>query len=178
MMKKLKTIPKIFSFIAVVSGALWLGSYVVRLILSYNLFLENDFVLKEFVTQENLQAVLLSLAPTIALSSVLYLVFITGFTVFLFTSYISFKKNGWLFIIAAIIYLTFPFELYLMVKIDYKLIIAFHSGIDDANSFLSLIIERFKVLGSFPIILIWCYISIPYFLLFRPFTISENKDED
>ena len=103
-MKKLKTIPKIFSFIAVVSGALWFGSYVVRLILSYNLFLENDFVLKEFVTQENLQAVLLSLAPTIALSSVLYLVFITGFTVFLFTSYISFKKNGWLFIIAAIIY--------------------------------------------------------------------------
>ena len=177
-MNKLKTIPKIFGFIAIVSGALWLGSYVVRLILSYNLFLENDFVLKEFVTQENLRAILLSIAPTIALSSILYLVFITGFTLFLFTSRISLKRNGWLFIIAVIIYLTFPFEIYLIVKIDYKLIMAFSSGIDDANLFLSLMIDRFKILGSFPIILIWCYITIPYFLLFRPFTIDEKKDED
>lgn len=177
-MKKIKTVPKIFAFAAIVSGALWLGTYVVRLIVSYNLFLENDFILKEFVTQENLQAVLLSLAPTITLSSVLYLVFITGFTGFLFTARISFKKNGWLFIIAVIIYLTLPFEIFLMVKIDYKLIMALSSGIDDANSFLSLMIDRIKVLGSFPIILIWCYITIPYFLLFRPFTISEKKDED
>ena len=177
-MNKLKTVPKIFAFIVFVSGALWLGSYVVRLILSYNLFLENDFVLKEFVTQENLQAVLLSIAPTIALSSVLYLVFITGFTLFLLTSHISLKRNGWLFIIAAIIYLTLPFEIYLIVKIDYKLIMAFSSGIDDADLFLSLLIDRFKVLGSFPIILIWCYITIPYFIVFRPFTISEKKDED
>ena len=177
-MNQLKTVPKIFAFIVFVSGALWLGSYVVRLILSYNLFLENDFVLKEFVTQENLQAVLLSIAPNIALSSVLYLVFITGFTVFLFTANVSLKKNGWLFIIAAIIYLTLPLELYLMVTIDYKLISVSFSGIVNANEFLSLLIDRFKVLGSFPIILIWCYIAIPYFLLFRPFTISENKDED
>ena len=177
-MNKLKTVPKILAFIALVSGALWLGCYVVRLILSYNLFLENDFVLKEFVTQENLQAILLSIAPTIALSSILYLVFITGFTLFLFTSRISLKRNGWLFIVAAIIYLTLPFEIYLIVKIDYQLIMAFSSGIDDANLFLSLMIDRFKVLGSFPIILIWCYITIPYFLVFRPFTISEKKDED
>ncbi len=177
-MKKLNTAPKIFALIVIVSGGLWLGSYVVRLILSYNLFLENDFVLKEFVTQENLQAVLLSLAPTIPLSSVLYLVFIIGFTVFLFTSHISLKKNGWLFIIAAVIYLTLPFEIYLMIKVDYRLIMDFISGIKDPNSFLSLMIDRFKVLGSFPIILVWCYITIPYFLLFRPFTISENKDED
>jgi len=177
-MNKLKTVPKILAFIAVVSGVLWLGSYVVRLILSYNLFLENDFVLKEFVTQENLQAILLSIAPTITLSSVLYLVFIAGFTIFLLTSRMSLKRNGWLFIIAAIIYLTLPFEIYLIVKIDYKLIMAFISGIDDANSFLSLMIDRFKVLGSFPIILIWCYITIPYFLVFRPFTTSEKKDED
>jgi len=177
-MKKLKTVPKIFAFIAIVSGALWLGSYVVRLIVSYNLFLENDFVLKEFITQENLQVILLSIAPTIILSFVLYLVFIIGYTIFLFSSSISLKKNGWLFIVSAIIYITFPFEIYLMVKIDYKLIMALSAGINDANLFLSLMIDRFKVLSSFPIILIWCYITIPYFLLFKPFTMSEKIDED
>lgn len=177
-MKKLNTTSKIFALVAILSGGLWLGSYVARLILSYNLFLENDFMLKEFVTQENLQAVLLSLAPIIPLSSVLYLVLIIGFTVFLFISHISLKKNGWLFVIVAIIYLTLPFEIYLIVTIDYKLISAFLSGIENTNEFLSLMIDRFKVLGSFPIILIWCYIIIPYFLLFRPFTISEKKDED
>ena len=177
-MKKLNTSPKIFAIIAIVSGSLWLGSYVTRLILSYNLFLENDFVLKDFVTQENLQAVLLSMAPTIILSFFLYIVFIAGYTIFLFSSRISLKKNGWLFIISAIIYLTLPFEIYLMVDIDYKLIMNFSSGISDANAFLSLMIDRFKVLGSFPIILIWCYITIPYFLLFRPFTMSEIVDEN
>jgi len=177
-MKKLKTVPKIFAFIAIVSGALWLGSYLVRLIVSYNLFLENDFVLKEFVKQENLQAVLLSIAPTIVLSFFLYIVFIAGYTIFLFSSSISLKKNGWLFIISAIIYLTLPFESYLMVDIDYKLIMAFISGINDANSFLSFMIDRIKVLGSFPILLIWCYITIPYLLVFRPFTMSEKKDEN
>ena len=177
-MKKLNTAPKIFAFIAILAVGLWLGSYVVRLILSYNLFLENDFVLKEFITQENLQSVLLSLAPTITLSFVLYLILITGFTIFLFTAHINLKKNGWIFIIATIIYLTLPFEIYLMIKIDYKLIVEHISGITDANLFLSLLIDRFKVLGSFPIILIWCYITIPYFLLFRPFTIREKKDED
>jgi len=177
-MKKLKTVPKIFAFIAIVSGALWLGSYLVRIIVSYNLFLENDFVLKEFVTQGNLKVILLSIAPTIILSFVLYVVYIIGYTIFLFSSSISLKKNGWLFIISAIIYITFPFEIYLMVMIDYKLIMAFSAGINDANSFLSLMIDRFKVLGSFPIILIWCYITIPYFILFRPFTMSEKIDEN
>jgi len=65
-----------------------------------------------------------------------------------------------------------------MVKIDYKLIMALSAGINDANLFLSLMIDRFKVLGSFPIILIWCYITIPYFMLFRPFTMSEKIDEN
>ena len=177
-MKKINIVSKIFAYIVIVSGALWLGSYFVRLVVSYNLFFENDFILKEFVSQENLQAILLSIAPTIALSSVLYLVFITGFTFFLFISRISLKRNGWLFIITAIIYLTLPFEIFLIIKIDYKLLMAYSSGIVNASEFLSLMIERFKLLGSFPIILIWCYITIPYFLVFRPFTISEKKDED
>lgn len=172
-MKKLKTVPKIFAYITIVLGSLWLGSYIVRLVVSYNLFLDNDFVLKDYINQENIKAILLSLAPILTLNAILYLIFIAGFTTFILTSRINLKQNGWLFIISAIIFITLPFELYLIIKIDYGLIIASFSGIEDANLFLSLIIDRFKILGSFPIILFCCYITIPYFLLFRPFTISE-----
>ena len=125
-----------------------------------------------------MEGILIIITPSINATFILYIIFIISFTVFVILTNIKLKKNGWLFIISAIIYITFPFEIYLMVKIDYKLIMAFSAGINDANSFLSLMIDRFKVLGSFPIILIWCYITIPYFLLFRPFTIREKKDED
>ncbi len=168
-MNKLNILNKIFAFLAVLSGAIWLGSYVERMIISYQLF-DIDMNVMPYVNQQNLNGILATIVPAVNTTFIIYILFIFTFTIFLFTSKISLRENGWLFIITVIIYLTLPFEAYLLT-IDYRIISAFSfTDASDAEFILSLIKDRFTTLSSFPIIIFLSYCSLIYFLLFKPFT--------
>ncbi len=168
-MKEQNLLNKIFAFLAVLSGAIWLGSYAERMIISYQLF-DIDMNIMPYVNQQNLSGILVTIIPAVYTTFILYIFFILVFTIFLFTSKISLRENGWLFIIAVIVYLTLPFEAYLLT-IDYKIISAFSfSDVIDAEYIVSLIKDRFTTLSSFPIIIFLSYCSLIYFLLFKPFT--------
>ena len=41
----------IFAYLSISFGAIWLGAYITRLILTYNLFKEDELVLKNFITE-------------------------------------------------------------------------------------------------------------------------------
>ena len=97
--------------------------------------------------------------------------FIITFLIFLISSKISLKQNGWLFIITLIVFVTFPFELYL-ITIDYKILTEVYSAGFNANQVLNLYIERFKVLGSFPIIEVLCYFAVIFLILFQKKNLS------
>jgi len=160
---------KIFAFLTVLSGAIWLGSYADRMIISFQLF-DLDMNIMSYVNQQNLSGILVTIIPAVYLTSILYIFFIFSFTIFLFSSIISLRENGWLFIIAVIIYLTFPFEAYLLT-IDYKIISALHfNDVIDTRYIISLFKDRFTSLSSFPIIIFLSYCSLIYFLIFKPFT--------
>jgi hypothetical protein len=173
-MKELSRFSKILLFLAFLSGSLWIGAYLTRLFLAYQLFEAKDLALKSFVNQQNLSGILYSMLPAISTSFILYIVLLVTYTAFLLTSKISLKKNGWLFIISLIIYLTMPMEAYLMT-IDYKMIIQLNSGAFDPGFVLSLLTDRIKVLSSFPLVEIFCYFSIVYFILFQPLTVKDKK---
>jgi hypothetical protein len=172
-MKELSRISKILMFLAFLSGSLWIGAYLTRLFLSYQLFEAKDLVLKSFVNQQNLPGILFSMLPAVTTSFILYIALIITFTAFLLTSKVSLKKNGWLFIITLIIYITMPMEAYLMT-IDYKIITQLNSGSFNAPGVLALVSDRIKVLSSFPLVEIFCYFSIVYFILFQPLTVKEK----
>jgi hypothetical protein len=160
---------KIFAFLTVLSGTIWLGSYAERMIISYQLF-DIDLNIMPFVNKQNLSEILITITPAVYITFILYIFFIFAFTIFLFSSKIVLRENGWLFIIAVIIYLTLPFEVYLLT-IDYKIISAqYFSDVIDAGYVISLFKDRFKSLSSFPIIICLSYCSLIYFLLFKPFT--------
>ena len=168
-MREQNLLNKIFAFLAVLSGAIWLGSYADRMIISYQLF-DIDMNILPYVNEQNLNGILVTIIPAVYLTSILYIFFILTFTIFLFSSKISLSENGWLFIIAVIIYLTFPFEAYLLT-IDYKIISALHfSDVIDATYVISLFKDRFTILSNFPIIIFLSYCSLIYFLIFKPFT--------
>ena len=114
--------------------------------------------------------------PLVNLTFYSYIVMIISFTLFLISSRIKLKENGWLLIVALIIYLTLPFES-LLLMIDYKLIVLFLNEQFGSEQILALIIERISKLSSFPIILLLSYLTIPYFLVFKPFTL-KLKDEN
>ncbi len=167
---------KIFAFLAVLSGSIWLGAYAERMIISYQLF-DIDMNMMPYLNQQNLSGILVTISPAVNTTFILYLFFIFAFTIFLFSSKISLRENGWLFIIAVIVYSTLPFEAYLLT-IDYKIISALNfSDVIDAEFVISLIKDRFTTLSSFPIIIFLSYCSMIYFLYFKPFTKKIHNED-
>ena len=173
-MKSLNKTSKVFAFLSIVTCSLWIGAYLSRLFVSYQLFESRDLSLKSYLNQANISGILTTMLPSITTSFVLYIAFIIFFILFIIISLIKLRYNGWLFIITVIIIITLPFEIFLM-SIDYKLILQLNSGLFDPASLIELIRKRIQVLGSFSLIEIFCYLSFYYFLMFRPLTkINEN----
>jgi hypothetical protein len=172
-MKELPRFSKILMFLAFLSGSLWIGAYLTRMFEQYQLFEAKDLALKAFVNNQNLGGILYTMLPAVTTTFILYIILIVTYTLFLITSRISLKKNGWLFIITLIIYLTMPMEVYLMT-IDYDIILQLNSGNFDAQRVLALVVDRIKVLSSFSLVEVFCYFSIIYFVLFQPLTV-KNK---
>ena len=176
-MNKLSKISKIFLFLFVSSGAIWLGSYITRLSLFYHIFQPPNFALKEFVSDQNLAGIFQSLIASVSINLILYLVMITAFILFIITSKLNLKLNGWLFISAVLILISLPFELYLML-IDYKLVIVVLNDNFNSKEVLNLVVKRFTVLSSFPIVEILSYFAIIYLFLFQPLKGTNRKLAD
>ena len=172
-MSELKLTSKIFLYICFLSGTLWLGSYVTRLTLTYQLFEGNNFTLKAIFNNQNLPGVFITLNAAAILTTITFAIFIISFIIFLFSSRINLKENGWLLISTIIIVVTIPFEVILMNN-DYKIYSLIQAGNFDPNQVLLFIINRFKILGSFPIIEVLCYFSIIYLVLFKPLKLVKK----
>ena len=174
-MKKSNYVSNSFAYLALASGTIWFGGYVARLLVTFQLFEPADFSLKTFITNSNFPAIIQAIHPLINLTFFTYLVFVVFFSLYLISTRLKFKQNGWLFIITMIVYVTLPFEVVLML-IDYKLIILFLESNFSSGEILQLITKRITTLNSFPIILLLSYLAIPYFLVFKPFTLSSKNE--
>ncbi len=174
-MEKVTTLSKVLSSLAILSGALWLGTYVERLFVTFMLFKEEGLILKDYINSSNLPGILTTISPSVVLTFVMFIVMIISFSLFLVISKINLKKNGWLFIVTLLIYITLPFEAYLMT-FDYKMILEIISGNINSSYLLGLIIDRFRLLNGFPVIIIFTYLSIPFFIVFKPFTVLIKNE--
>jgi hypothetical protein len=94
--------------------------------------------------------------------------------IFIGTSKLNLRRNGWLFIITMIIIITAPFEIYLSL-IDYKIIRLGLANIYESNFILELIKERLTKLNSFSLIEIFSYLAIIFLTLFRPLQKSNEN---
>jgi len=175
-MKKNSNSSSVFGYLALTSGSIWFGAYVSRLLTTYQMFQETEYTLKDYISNANLSAIFQTTFPLVNLTFYSYIVMTISFTLFLILSRLKLKENGWMLIIALIIYLTLPLESLLLMT-DYKLIVLFLNEQFGSEQILKLVIERLSNLSSFPIILILSYLTIPYFLVFKPFTLKV-KDEN
>lgn len=168
-MKKISTLSKILAVLSLMSGAIWIGSYLSRLFLVYQLFEGPDLILKNYITNDNINGILFSLLPSIVVHFISFIfMLITGLLFFL-TSKLNLRFNGWLFIILLAVLITSPFEIYLML-IDYKVIMMLNSGSFDSNLIIELLRDRIKDLSSYSIVAILTYLSFFYFIVFQPLT--------
>ncbi|HLG32409.1 MAG TPA: hypothetical protein VI362_05170 [Ignavibacteriaceae bacterium] len=176
-MKNMNLFARLAAYFSFSSGLVWLGSYIARLSATYQLFESNEIVLKKNFTGQVLSGSLNILAPTVLLTFISYLIFIVTFSLFLLTSKISLRQNGWLFIISVIVYFTLPFEIVLML-IDWDLIQIFSSSSTLDQAAVGLIVKRIESLQGFPLIIIICYLAIPYLLIFKPFDLKRKPNEN
>jgi hypothetical protein len=175
-MKKSNKLSNLIGYLALTAGSVWFGAYIARLLMTYQMFEETEYILKNYIADTNLSTIFQTIFPLVNLTFYSYIVMIIAFTLFLILSGIKLKENGWLLIIALIIYLTLPLEALLLI-IDYKMIALFLNEQFNSEQLLQLTIERMSNLSSFPIILVLSYLTIPFFLVFRPFSLKV-KDEN
>lgn len=168
-MKKISKISGLFLSISSLACILWMGSYLVRMFLTYQFFDETLTSYKTYVNDQNIKGILITLNPSIVSTFILYIIFLLFFILFLLTARLNLKQNGWLFIITILIIITLPFEIYLMT-IDFKIFMQVNSGVFNGSDITALIIKRFKILGSFPLIELLCYFAIVILAIFKPMT--------
>ncbi len=164
---------KIFLYITVLAGTLWAGAYLVRMLLTYQVFEGTALIFREYINEQNLQGIYKVLNPAIAATFFLYILFFISLIVFILVSKVSLKRNGWFFIIIVLTLVTAPFEVYLM-SIDYKILININYGDTNISLISNLLRERIKVLSSFPLVELFCFFAFYYLILFRPLSKNEN----
>jgi hypothetical protein len=170
-MENLSKLSKFFLFVCFLFGALWFGGYLLRILLTFQLYEPKDYLLKSYINSQNLSGILTTLNSAITFNLVLFPLFVITFILFLTTSRINLKKEGWLFIILLIVIITIPFEIYLMV-FDYRIASKVFSGNFNSSEIINLYTKRMSVLSSFPLIELFAYCGIIFLLVFKPLRIK------
>ena len=168
-MKNISILSKIFAVLALISAAIWVGSYLSRLFLVYQLFEGPDLILRSHINNENINGILFSIYPSFVLHFAAFIIMFITTVLFYLTSKINLRFNGWLFIVLLAIIITSPFEIYLML-IDYQVIMMLYSNSFDSNTVINLLRNRIKDLSSYSIVAILTYLSFYYFIVFQPLT--------
>lgn len=167
-MQKLNKLSKIILTISVLFFSFWMGGYLLRQMVIYQLFEPENMTLRSNYSIQNLHDVFLTILPLFVFNIATYLCFIITLILFLFVSKISLKNEGWLFISVLIIGICSPFEIFLILK-DYKIAQVIYSGIFDSNAVFAMIKERLTILSSFSLIEIFSFIGVVFLCILQPF---------
>jgi len=173
-MKNKFTLSKILAVLALVSASIWLGSYLSRLFIVYQFFEGPDLILKNYINENNIDGILFSVLPAIIVHFVSFIIMMIATILFYFTTKLSLRFNGWLFIILIAALILLPFEIYLM-SIDYNIILALNSRAFDSTQVVTMLRDRITDLSSFSIVAMLTYSSFYYFIVFQPLT--KNVDQ-
>lgn len=171
-MQRFSFLTKVFLTITLTSGALWLGSYTIKLFSLYNFFefdQNNSLILKNIFTNIDLKPTIFELLPTLSISLISYIVFIAFGILFLISTKVNLKQNGWLFISLMIVLFCLPFEIFLSLK-DYELIKMILNNSDKSMEMIEIIKLRITALSSFPIVSFILHYSIIILAVFKPLT--------
>ncbi len=175
-MIKNKSLRNFLILLAAVSGAVWFGSYITRFSAFYFLFEGPELAMKALFQTEMLRGFLYGLIPSLSISIFAYLAFLLCFYLWVFTSGLSLKNEGWLFISLVLITLTAPFELYLIWKYDYKLFaMLYYSQFNPENS-VQFYIERIKTFSFMPIVSLLDLVTVFGLFYYRPFVKKQENE--
>ena len=174
-MEKSSKLSRILIYISVLSFIVWFGSYLTRLMVSYQFYdSQTNLIIKE-LGSINPGTFITFFTPIVVLNLIFYILFLLSFFTYLFISKISLKKEGWLFITVIIVVSTMLPELYLL-RYDFLFLKGSIGESLDFSTLYGIIVKRSEILGSFPIIELFLYMPVVYLILFKPLRLKQNEN--
>lgn len=166
-MKLNKNTTKILLFILILSSIFWLGGSIYRAIIAYTLFEPFSLIVKSEITYDILRQTLKLIGNINVYILISYPIVLITFFFFVKSASISLKKEGWLFMIAMILVLFLPVEIYLSyLDINFTIMVLLTNF--NTNLALSLLIQRIAALGGLPAIGFLCYVTSIWIAIFQP----------
>ncbi len=158
---------KIFSVLFFVGLIFWIGSTIARFTVSNELLIMGTLDFKPNIDPHS-ERIIYSLIANVS-SVILFGYFLTWISgiMFLITTDLSFKKNGWIIMSAILFYIFTPVEFYTFY-LDIKIILLNYFGSNDLVEYRKLLIHRLAALSGAPFVAILSYFTMIVCIFFQP----------
>ena len=158
---------KVSLFILIISAVVWLGAVNVRAVIGNELLNFGTLDFKEHLDAELEREVfrLISLSSLIVIGG--YLATFTSAVVFVRTTPLRFRQNGWLMMSALLFFIFSPVEFYTLV-LDWRMISLDFFSNATLTEFRILFIHRLAAFAGVPIIALLSYYTIVGLAIWQP----------
>ena len=163
---------KISLFFLSLAAICWLGGLNVRALIGFDLLQVGTLDFKPNIHPYVERAVFSLIAQSSIVVTYAYIIVWVSGIVFLRTTSLRLKEQGWLMMSAILFYLFTPVEVYTMV-LDVKMWHLDFIGSNDLVEFRKLFIHRLGALAGVPMIALLCYYSIIVLAIFRPMRLTQ-----
>jgi hypothetical protein len=154
-------------FLLIVSAIIWLGAVNVRAVIGNELLIFGTLEFKPNLDAELEREVfrLISLSSLIVIGG--YLATFVSALVFVWTTPLRFKQNGWLMMSALLFFIFSPVEFY-TIFLDWRMVALDFFFNPTLREFRVLFIHRLAALAGVPVIALFCYYTIIGLAIWQP----------
>ncbi len=151
----------------IIAMVIWLGGINIRAMIGFDLLQTGTLDFKPNIHPFVEHAVFgMIIQSSMVVDTAYVIAWLAGF-VFLFSTYLKLRQNGWLVMAAILFYLFTPVEVYTMI-LDIKMIYLDYLGSQDLVEYRKLFIHRLGALAGVPMIALLCYYTMIGVLIFQP----------
>jgi len=158
---------KVVLIVIVISGIIWLGGLNIRALIGFDMLQVGTLDFKPNIHPYVERTVFSLIAQSSIVIDIAYCILWLSGIIFLKTTKISLRENGWLMMSTIIFYLFTPVEIYTMI-LDGKMWYLDYLGSNDLVEFRKLFIHRLGALSGVPMIALLSYYTIIVLVILRP----------
>lgn len=160
--------------IIIIAVIFWLGGINIRAMIGFDLLQVGTIDFKPNIHPYVERAVFGLIAQSSIVIDIAYVILWIAGIIFLRTTKIRFKENGWLLICAILFYTFTPVEVYTMV-LDVKMWYLDYTGSNDLVEFRKLFIHHLAALSGVPMIALLGYYTAAVIAILQP--LRKQADE-
>jgi len=163
----LSKLSKIALIVIIISTIFWLGGINIRAIVGYYLLQVGTLDFKPMIHPYVERAVFSLVVQSSIIIDLAYICLWLAGLIFLRTTNLKLKENGWLLMCAILFYMFTPVEIYAMV-LDFKMWYLEFIGSEDLVEFRKLFIHRLGALSGVPMIALLSYYTAIVIAVIQP----------